>query len=67
MQTTECGAVNAYYSPTQRRIVLCYELVELVRSHCAQSREASEYTYQEVVAGALVGVLLHELGMPSST
>jgi hypothetical protein len=62
MQTTECGTVNAFYSPPQRRIVLCYELVESIERVAPKAGEASEYTYQEVVAGALVGVLLHELG-----
>jgi hypothetical protein len=62
MQTAECGGVNAYYSPPQRRIVLCYELVESVERVAPKVGEPSEFTYQEVVAGALVGVLLHELG-----
>src|SRR5262245_53529842 len=62
MQTSECGAVNAFYSANQRRIVLCYELVESVERVAPKAGEASDFTYQEVVAGALVGVLLHELG-----
>ncbi|HEU4498538.1 MAG TPA: DUF4344 domain-containing metallopeptidase [Sphingomicrobium sp.] len=62
MTTAECGAVNAYYSPSQRKIVLCYELVEAIERSGPKVGEPSEFSYQEVVVGSIVGVLLHELG-----
>jgi hypothetical protein len=66
----ECGFVNAQYvSPNYRNgqyseshIDICYEFVEALERIGPRQGQASEFTYEEVVVGALVGVLLHEAG-----
>ena len=63
----ECGFVNAHFfvDPTADpawRIEICYEFVEAIERIGPKQGEQSDYTYAEVVVGALVGVLLHENG-----
>lgn len=60
--TTECGYVNAQYIPSLRQVRLCYEYVEALERVGPKVGEASDFTYEEVVVGGLVGVMLHELG-----
>jgi uncharacterized membrane protein len=62
MVTMECGFVNAQYVPWRRRIELCYEYVEAVERVAPKAGEPSDFPYEEVVVGGLVGVILHELG-----
>ncbi len=62
MATVECGFVNAQYVPSRRRIELCYEFVEAVERIAPKQGETSEFSYEDIVVGALVGVMLHELG-----
>jgi hypothetical protein len=63
----ECGFVNAHFfvDPNAEpawRIEICYEFVEAIERIAPKKGEASDFTYEEVVVGALVGVLLHENG-----
>jgi hypothetical protein len=60
--TLECGAVNAYYVPSQWRIHLCYEYIEMLEHIAPKKGQASEFTYEEAVVGAFVAVVLHETG-----
>ncbi len=62
MVTIECGFVNAQYQPSKWRIELCYEYVEALERVGPKQGQPSEFTFEEVVVGGLVGVLLHELG-----
>jgi hypothetical protein len=62
MVTMECGYVNAQYIPSLRQIRLCYEYVEAVERVGPKIGETSDFSYEEVVVGGLVGVILHELG-----
>lgn len=63
----ECGFVNAQFiiipdADPAWRIELCYEFVEALERIGPKQGQASEYSYEEVVVGSLVGVLLHEGG-----
>jgi hypothetical protein len=68
MVTEECGFVNAYYQRAvfsdvpDWRIVLCYEFVEAVERVAPKLGQSSEFSYEDIVVGGLVGVILHELG-----
>ncbi len=62
MVALECGFVNAQYVPSRRRIELCYEFVEAIERVGPKQGEPTDFSYEEVVVGSLVGVILHELG-----
>ncbi len=60
----ECGEANSYYEPDQRRISLCYELVDYYSEIFfadAKTKEDREDA-GEAVAGATLFTLFHELG-----
>jgi len=59
-----CGGVNAYYAPSRREIVICYELLadhgmKLQRKH---GRTLDNARLSHVLAAELTFVLLHEVG-----
>jgi uncharacterized membrane protein len=58
----ECGTINAFYSPSEWRMQICYEFVEAVERFSPKQDEKSDVPYEEIVIGALVGTLLHEAG-----
>jgi putative metallopeptidase DUF4344 len=61
--TTECGKINAFYSSDMRAIILCYEFVELVERLAPKAdAPAGEFSRDEVLVGAIAGVMLHEGG-----
>jgi hypothetical protein len=62
MVTLECGFVNARYVTKRRRIEVCYEFIEAIERVGPKIGETSDFSYEEVVVGGLVGVILHELG-----
>jgi Putative metallopeptidase/Protein of unknown function (DUF1036) len=62
LTVAECGTANAFYMPTAWQIVMCYEMIEALERIGPKKGEASDFSYEEVVVGALVGVLLHESG-----
>lgn len=63
IEARECGFINAFYNPNQKKITLCYEYINsasaeidyLYPRESIQSRSALE-------TGVLVAVLMHELG-----
>lgn len=59
-----CGAVNAYFSASQRAIVLCYELVEALRVATLERKnaETSDDTLGRQMVYGIQYVVLHELG-----
>ena len=63
--TTECQKENAspFYSSEIRAIVFCYEFVDMIdRLAPKQGQPKQDFTHDEVVVGAFVGIVLHELG-----
>jgi len=61
--TSECGEANAYYNPDYWMIVICYEFFELIEAVAPRPGVPVEgYRRDEVVAGAFVGIILHEAG-----
>lgn len=59
----ECKEPNAYYSPSNWRIEICYEMIEFIEQVAPRAGTTVDgFTRDEVVVGAFVGVLLHEVG-----
>lgn len=59
----ECGAVNAYYDPRHRSIHMCYELMEQVITGIDRDfGQGSKEQKMEAAMGALIFILLHEVG-----
>jgi len=61
--TNECGRINAFYSSEVRAIILCYEFVDFVERIAPKPNDTSgEFSRDEVLVGAIAGVMLHEGG-----
>jgi hypothetical protein len=62
--TRQCGQPNAFYNPSNWRIEICYEIVELIDRIAprAGTTNADGFSHDEVLYGSFVGVLLHEAG-----
>jgi hypothetical protein len=61
--TLECGNVNAFYSPPNRSLNICYELVAyMIDSAPKAVSEDGFVTREAAIVGNLVGVVLHEGG-----
>jgi hypothetical protein len=61
--TMECGFVNAFYSPSDRSLYICYELVaEIIENAPKTASEDRFVTREAAIVGNLVGVVLHEGG-----
>jgi hypothetical protein len=59
----ECNMVNAFYSPSERSITICYELVDEIIRVAPQTESADGFvTRQAAIVGNVVGVVLHEGG-----
>lgn len=61
LTAAECGVVNAFYIPDERRIVLCYEFVEDIIAQ-AENSELDDAQQENYIAGTLMFILLHEVG-----
>lgn len=59
-----CGGVNAYYAPSRREIVICYELLadHAVKLQRKYGRTLDNNRLTHVLAAELTFVLLHEVG-----
>jgi uncharacterized membrane protein len=60
--TMECGEANAFYSSSTRSIRLCYEYVAAAERMAPKQDERSEFNFEDVLVGSLVGTMLHEGG-----
>src|SRR5215813_1010191 len=61
--TKECGETNAFYSPRDWSLTLCYELIEYIDGIApAQGTTKDGFTSDEVETGEIIFTLLHELG-----
>jgi len=59
----ECKEPNAFYNPSAWRIEICYEMIELIEKVAPRpNNPVNGFTRDEVVVGAFVGVLIHEVG-----
>lgn len=61
---TDCGKENAFYTPKSQAIVLCLELVARLRDGIVRdfARAATPTEIPQIFSGALVFVLMHEIG-----
>jgi hypothetical protein len=64
MVTAECEESNAFYSPDEWKLTLCYEYVENLERIAPKpgQRTKDGFTHDEIVTGEIVETLLHELG-----
>lgn len=65
IESKECGQVNAFYSPSQKKITLCYEPMNRADSVIDYFYPYPRETIQNrstLKAGVFMGALLHELG-----
>jgi hypothetical protein len=61
--TGECGDANAFYSPAQWAIILCYEWIELMDQMAPPTGQlVSGISHEDVVIGETVATVLHEVG-----
>jgi hypothetical protein len=59
----ECHEENAFYSPSEWSLTLCYELIDEINRDAPKSEQMKEgVTHDDVVLGEVVFVVLHELG-----
>jgi hypothetical protein len=63
LRTEQCDRTNAFYSPSNRSLVLCYEYVEDVIKKAPEKESADGFvTRESAIVGTLVGTALHEGG-----
>ena len=61
VEMLECHVINAFYIPDQG-VKLCYELPAYVAHIASRIRIRSGFTKDDVIVGAFVWVVLHEIG-----
>jgi hypothetical protein len=61
--TRECGMINAFYSPSEKSIILCYEYLADGSNFISEAyKRESPATQAELNLGIFFYVLLHEIG-----
>lgn len=58
----DCGQVNAYYEPSNKRIVICYELVEYLLDNVVKLFPKNVDLASDAYHRAIVFVFFHEVG-----
>jgi hypothetical protein len=60
---TECGEVNAYYDDESWTLTICYEYADFIEAIVPKpDSPVAGFTPEEFRVGAMVGVVLHEVG-----
>ncbi|MGD1900169.1 MAG: DUF4344 domain-containing metallopeptidase [Phormidesmis sp.] len=62
LNQAECGMVNAFYSPNDRQITMCYELTDYFFELFAAQRQPGDPPIELPTISTLAFVMLHELG-----
>jgi len=62
--TEECpgSGLNAWYSPRDARITLCYQYLNMFAKYAAEPNMLPGFTREEVFIGSVLSTTLHELG-----
>jgi hypothetical protein len=62
--TEECpgSGENAWYSPSQGRVILCYQYLNMFARFAAEPNMLPGFTREEVFIGSVLSTALHELG-----
>lgn len=55
------GAPDAFYSPIEWAVNICYELIDFIEQ-TAPKADTAEFKARRVVAGAIIGAVMHEIG-----
>lgn len=55
------GAPDAFYAPLEWTVNVCYELIAFIEETAPQ-QDTAEFKAKRVVAGALIGAVMHEIG-----
>ncbi len=58
----ECGQANAFYDPSTRSVVICYELVKMIKDFAMENYRDDITMSSEAIASVLTYVFLHEAG-----
>jgi len=61
IEHVECGEANAFYDPQQRKLFMCYELLQTI-VQVAQDPSLDEDERTDMIGGTWMFVLFHELG-----
>ncbi len=62
VRAAECGTVNAFYSPGERAIIMCYELVTHLLDAGYEMYGGDPDAAEDFAYNVLDGVMLHEVG-----
>lgn len=62
LKTIQCGRINAFYSPSERAIYICYEYVQDIEEKAPSGSISGGIVRQDIIAGNLAGIVLHEIG-----
>jgi hypothetical protein len=61
VRTTQCGQTNSWYDSTDGSVTICYEWVDFVRRIAPVDTSPDGITRDDVIVGAIVQVVLHEM------
>ncbi len=63
LETLQCRQVNAFFSPSERKLKLCYELFQELVARAPEKMSSDGFiSHEAAIVGTFVGVVLHESG-----